>query len=50
MLFRRLKCGTFLGQGQVVVVDAVAIELVVPGGGFHVLAPVFLPLDVGFVA
>ena len=33
-----------------VVVDAVAVKDVIPGGGFHVLAPVFVPVDVGFVA
>ena len=33
-----------------VVVDAVAVKDVIPGGGCHVLAPVLVPVDVGFVA
>jgi len=32
------------------IVDAVAIEEVIPRRGFHVFASVFFPLDVGFVA
>ncbi|MPM04011.1 hypothetical protein SDC9_50278 [bioreactor metagenome] len=31
------------------VVDPVAVKKVVPGGGFHVLAPVLVPVDVGLV-
>lgn len=32
------------------VVNPVAIEQVIPGGGFHVFAPIFVPFDIGFVA
>lgn len=32
------------------VVDAVALVFLVPGGGLYVFAAVFVPVDVGFVA
>lgn len=32
------------------IVDALAVEAMIPRSGFHVLAPVFVPVDVGFVA
>ncbi len=48
--FGGLPCGAFFFKAQVVIVDAVAVEDVIPGGGLHILAPVFVPFDVGFVA
>jgi len=33
-----------------IIIDPVALEEMIPGGGFDVLPPIFVPVDVGFVA
>jgi hypothetical protein len=40
----------FFSQRQMMIIDAVAFEKMIPRGGLHVLATVFGPFDVGFVA
>jgi len=39
----------FFIKRQVMVVDPVALEQVIPGGGRHILAAVLVPFDVGLV-